>query len=51
MNMLRGQSRWRALLRAENRKSLENALASWVLPVKPPAGARVDVDVDPQSFY
>jgi Primosomal protein N'' (replication factor Y) - superfamily II helicase len=51
MSTLRGQSRWRGLVRAKGRGALEQALAAWVLPVKAPAGARVDVDVDPQSFY
>ncbi len=51
MSMLRGQSRWRGLVRAKGRDELEKALAAWVLPLKVPAGARVDVDVDPQSFY
>ena len=48
---VRGRHRVRLLVKAEKAVALQGALAEWVAQVKLPAGMRLAVDIDPQSFY
>jgi len=47
---LRGKHRRRLLLKAERRIGLQDLLRHWLSLVKPAAGVRIQVDVDPYSF-
>ena len=48
---IRGRHRARLLVKAPKAVALQTALARWLAAVPPPAGLRVTVDIDPQSFY
>jgi primosomal protein N' (replication factor Y) len=47
---LRGRHRVRLLVRAGRGAALQPALAAWVAQVRLPAGLRLTLDIDPQSF-
>jgi primosomal protein N' (replication factor Y) (superfamily II helicase) len=47
---VRGRHRVRLLVKADKAAPLQAALAEWVAQLKPPAGLRVAIDIDPQSF-
>ncbi|MEM1345692.1 MAG: primosomal protein N' [Pseudomonadota bacterium] len=47
---VRGRVRVRLLVKAARRVALQPALRTWLGAVKPAAGVRVSVDIDPQSF-
>jgi primosomal protein N' (replication factor Y) len=51
MYRLRGKFRQRLLVRAEKSVDIQKALRHWVKEVKTPSSVRVQVDIDPQSFY
>ena len=48
---VRGRHRVRLLVKADKAVPLQAALSRWVAPVKLPANLRVQIDIDPQSFY
>ncbi|MBC7158047.1 MAG: primosomal protein N', partial [Rhodobacteraceae bacterium] len=48
---IRGRHRMRMLVRAERAAPLQDALARWLAAHPPPAGIRVQLDIDPQSFF
>ena len=48
--ILRGQYRWRLLLKAERTKNVQVILKNWLSKVRVPSRVRVKVDVDPYSF-
>jgi primosomal protein N' (replication factor Y) len=48
---IRGRHRVRLLVKAAKGAPLQAALADWIRPVKLPAGIRLAIDIDPQSFY
>ncbi len=47
---LRGKHRRRLLLKTERRVAVQELLRHWLASVKPAAGVRIQVDVDPYSF-
>ena len=48
---IRGRHRVRLLVKADKTAPLQAALAAWIGQLKPPANLRVQVDIDPQSFF
>ncbi|MDP0927942.1 primosomal protein N' [Paracoccus onubensis] len=48
--LIRGRHRMRMLIHAPRQAQLQNAIADWLAPHKPPANLRLSVDIDPQSF-
>ena len=50
LSLLRGRFRWRLLVKAGRGAALQPALRSWLDPVRPRGGLRLQVDIDPLSF-
>ncbi len=48
---IRGRHRQRMLVRAEKGAPLQKALRQWLDGVQRPPGLRLQIDIDPQSFY
>jgi len=48
--LLRGRHRHRLLLKAPRTVNVQSLLRKWLGAVPPPAGVRVQIDVDPYSF-
>lgn len=48
---LRGNYRYRLLVRADKSINLQKAIAHWTGAVKIPSAVRVYVDIDPQNFF
>ncbi|MBC58399.1 MAG: primosomal protein N' [Confluentimicrobium sp.] len=48
---IRGRHRVRLLVKADKSAPLQAALKLWVAQVKLPANLRLQIDIDPQSFY
>ncbi|RMF34712.1 MAG: primosomal protein N' [Alphaproteobacteria bacterium] len=48
---IRGRTRLRLLIKAPKGAAIQPALRAWRDSVKLPAGVRVTIDIDPQSFY
>jgi len=48
---VRGRHRVRLLVKADKTAPLQAALARWVAQVRPRGDQRIQIDVDPQSFY
>ncbi|MBU3260280.1 primosomal protein N' [Roseovarius sp. PS-C2] len=48
---IRGRHRVRLLVKAPKGVALQGAVAQWVGQLKPPTNLRLNVDIDPQSFY
>jgi len=48
---IRGRHRVRLLVKAEKAAPLQAALSAWVAQFKLPANMRLQIDIDPQSFY
>lgn len=48
---VRGRHRVRLLVKADKGVPLQAALSRWVAPLKLPANFRLQIDIDPQSFY
>jgi primosomal protein N' (replication factor Y) len=48
--ILRGRHRRRFLVKAPRGAALQPALAAWLAGTRPPAGVRLQVDIDPYSF-
>lgn len=51
MALLRGRHRYRMLLRADRTRRLQPMIRDWLAMVKIPSAVRVQVDIDPQSFF
>ena len=51
MYRLRGKFRRRLLVRAEKTIDIQKAVAHWIDSLKIPSAVRVQVDIDPQSFF
>jgi len=50
LSVLRGQHRFRLLLKAERSVNVQKVLRGWLEAVRWPSGVKVKVDVDPYSF-
>jgi len=48
---VRGRHRVRLLIKADKSAPIQNAIRSWLAPVKLRGDLRLSVDIDPQSFY
>lgn len=48
---LRGKYRYRLLVIADKAVDLQKAMEAWVGSVKVPSAVRVQIDIDPQSFF
>ncbi|MHC0053362.1 primosomal protein N' [Actibacterium sp. D379-3] len=48
---IRGRHRVRLLIKADKGAPLQAALRAWAAQVKLPANVRLQIDIDPQSFY
>ncbi|MFD3190051.1 primosomal protein N' [Sedimentitalea sp. HM32M-2] len=48
---IRGRHRVRLLVKAAKGAPLQEALAAWIAPFRPKGDLRLNVDIDPQSFY
>ncbi|CAA7619361.1 primosomal protein N' [Magnetospirillum sp. SS-4] len=51
MALLRGRHRRRFLVKAPRGTGLQALLRDWLAAMEPPSGVRVQVDVDPYSFF
>ncbi|TAN70620.1 MAG: primosomal protein N', partial [Magnetospirillum sp.] len=51
MALLRGKHRRRFLVKAPRGINLQTTLRDWLARVEPPKGVRVQVDIDPYSFF
>ncbi len=51
MYRLRGNFRRRLLVRAEKNIDIQKAIKHWLGSIKTPSAVRVQIDIDPQSFY
>ncbi len=49
--MLRNKYRYRLLLKTTRNIPIQDVLRQWLSKVKPPSSVRVEVDIDPYSFY
>ncbi|MBO7350385.1 MAG: primosomal protein N' [Acetobacter sp.] len=49
--LLRGRHRRRLLLRTRRNIALQPLLRHWIRLIKPPRTARIDIDIDPVSFF
>jgi primosomal protein N' (replication factor Y) len=49
--LLRGRHRYRLLLRAERSVSVQTVVRQWLARAPAPSGMRLQVDVDPYSFF
>ena len=49
--LLRGKYRYRLLLKTAKNINLQAIVKEWLLRVKLPSSIRVEVDIDPYSFY
>ncbi len=47
---LRGKHRFRLLVKAETQAPLQKMLHGWLDPLTPPAGVKLQIDIDPYSF-
>ena len=48
---IRGRHRVRLLVKAAKGAPIQRAVAEWVGQLKPPSNLRLQIDIDPQSFY
>ncbi len=48
---IRGRHRVRLLVKAAKGAMLQDALARWIAPIKLKGDLRLNIDIDPQSFY
>lgn len=48
---IRGRHRVRLLVKADKKAPIQAALAKWVAQFKLPTNLRLQIDIDPQSFY
>ena len=51
MYRLRGKFRRRLLVRSDKTIDIQKAIKHWIASVKVPSKIRVQIDIDPQSFY
>lgn len=48
--LLRGRTRWRILLKASKKTSINNLIKKWHLAVKIPKNVKIQIDIDPINF-
>jgi primosomal protein N' (replication factor Y) len=48
---LRGKFRRRLLIRADKTIDIQKTITHWISTIKIPASVRVQIDIDPQSFF
>lgn len=48
---VRGKHRMRLLVKAEKHAPLQNALSRWAAGIRLPKGVKLQIDIDPQSFW
>ena len=48
---IRGRHRVRLLVKAPKGVALQGALAEWIRPVRLKGDLRLQIDIDPQSFF
>jgi primosomal protein N' (replication factor Y) len=48
---VRGKHRMRLLVKAEKNAPLQNALSRWAAGIRLPKGVKLQIDIDPQSFW
>ena len=48
---IRGRHRVRLLIKAEKSAPIQNAIRAWISQFKPSTNLRLQIDIDPQSFY
>jgi primosomal protein N' (replication factor Y) len=48
---LRGRYRYRLLVRADKKLPLQKYVAEWLAGVKIPSSIKIQIDIDPQSFF
>jgi primosomal protein N' (replication factor Y) len=51
MAMLRGRHRYRLLVNADRKIDIQKSIKAWTGIVKIPSAVRVQIDIDPQSFF
>lgn len=51
MSLLRGQYRWRFLIKADKSVHVQKVIDDWVRGVKQPSNVKLKIDIDPQSFF
>ena len=51
MYRLRGKFRRRLLVRADKSLDIQKAISAWLAGIKIPSTVRVQIDIDPQSFF
>ena len=51
MYRLRGKFRQRLLVRVTKSTDVQKTISHWIKSIKIPSSVRVQVDIDPQSFY
>ena len=49
--MLRGKYRYRLLLKTAKNIKIQDVICQWMSRVKPPSTVKIEVDIDPYSFY
>ena len=49
--VLRGKYRYRLLLKTDKNIKIQDVITNWLKKVKVPAAVRIEVDIDPYSFY
>ena len=49
--VLRNKYRYRLLLKTDKNIKIQDVLKQWLMRVKPPVSVRIEVDIDPYSFY
>jgi primosomal protein N' (replication factor Y) len=49
--MLRGKTRERLLVQAERNIDIQDYLRAWLAPQKIPSTVRLNIDIDPMSFF
>lgn len=48
---LRGKFRYRLLVIADKNIDIQKTVSAWVSQIKTPSNVRIQIDIDPQSFY
>ena len=49
--LLRGRTRWRFLLKIFKKKSIGNVIERWIFSQRTPKNVKIQIDIDPISFF
>ncbi|MDR0581143.1 MAG: primosomal protein N' [Holosporaceae bacterium] len=49
--LLRGRTRWRFLLKTSKKSSINSAIKRWIFSAKIPKNIKIQIDIDPTSFF